>query len=200
MSKHAAEPTTLPQTYLGEITGGAGTVSAFGCVTFRDRVVYLDLAGAKTSVEAVWAQLSQGNTLRLVDIEQTKGIPLASNRKGAFARYQKQIIPGLEHCVLIDRFISEPPYAEIGETFIFHRDDKQAIEKLAEHLRSLICLPLFPAWHEYLWDYGRRNGLILPCLSVKNTLSLYRVDLNKKEWESVITSSLKKGWINLPTK
>jgi len=191
--------------HVGSITQ-VGNTQVFGmarCPVGQQRsdLVYLNLAGPSTSVEAVWAQLAQKKPVIFQPKAGGKGLFIQhrgiEGREGSpFARFQRRI-PGLaiEHLILLDRRITEPNYNEIGATFAF---DLPGFDTIAgQHVRNLVDVAVFPEWLEPLARAGKTARLITSCLCTGKP-TLYRISLEKARWQRLISDLLEKEELQWP--
>ena len=191
--------------HIGAITQ-VGNTQVFGlarCPVGQQRsdLVYVNLAGPATSVEAVWAQLAQKKPVIFQPKAGGKGIfiqhgGIAGREGSPFTRFQRRI-PGLaiEHLILVDRRITEPGYSEVGATFAF---DLPGFDTIAgQHVRKLVDIAVFPEWLEPLARAGKAARLITPCLCTGKP-TLYRISLEKARWQRLISDLLEKGELSWP--
>jgi hypothetical protein len=164
-----------PTTCVGQIAH-VGQTFAFGLAEHRigdyqSDTVYLNLAGPPTSVEAVWASLTQGRTVVMTSTESVRPRTLKHHRAGKkdgapYLRFQQRI-PGLaiDHLILLDRRFVEVDYTlDVSDTFLF--EGPHLAEQLMDHVRQLVDVAVFPQWAERLAVAGREDHLVrkLDCL------------------------------------
>lgn len=188
-----------PQVYLGSITGAAGDAFAFGAALGLDgTLLYLDLVGSKTAVESVWAQLDLGRMLKIISLEHRTEHALIGEKAG-FKRFQRGLITGAEHLLILHKDVAETIYPDTAQTAIFYPDHAQAVARLIYHLTQLVTVPIFPEWHDYLWRLGEQHRLIMPCKCLGVTKPYcYRLLLSAKRWTEIICAGLKTKTICLP--
>jgi len=203
-SQHTAAPSTTqvwqpPQVYLGNITGAAGDAFAFGAALgFDDTLFYLDLVGSKTAVESVWAQLDLGRDLKIISLEHKTEYPLLGEKAG-FKRFQRSLITGAEHLLILHKDIAETTYPDTHQTVVFYPDHAQAVARMSFHITQLVTVPVFPEWHDYLWRLGEAQRLITPCKCLGvNKPYCYRLLLSRKRWTDLLCAGLKNKAIHLP--
>lgn len=191
--------------HIGSITQ-VGNTHVFGlarCPVTRQRtdLVYLNVAGPATAVEAVWAQLAQRKRAIFQPLAGGRGIFIQHGgidklEGSPFTRFQRRI-PGLaiEHLILLDKRMTQPTYSERGETFAF---DLPGLAEIAgRHVRRLVDLAVFPQWFGPLVEAGKAVRLISPCLCTGKPI-LYRIDLDKSRWQRLISQLLEKGELSWP--
>lgn len=203
-SQHTSAPSTTqvwqpPQVYLGNITGATGDAFAFGAALgFDDTLFYLNLVGSKTAVESVWAQLDLGRDLKIISLEHKTEYPLLGEKAG-FKRFQRSLITGAEHLLILHKDIAETTYPDTHQTVVFYPDHAQAVARMAFHITQLVTVPVFPEWHDYLWRLGEAQRLITPCKCLGvNKPYCYRLLLSRKRWTDLICAGLKNKAIHLP--
>jgi hypothetical protein len=191
---------TIPQEYLGMITGGTGAECyAFGAAIHGNNVVYLDMAGSQTAIESVWAKLALGHAVKIIDIEKKdEGILLQPSGKALFKRFQQRIIVGFEHCVLVPKATIAPVYNERSWTYLIHVDDANSVALLAQHVNALVKIPVFDNYHTYLWERGRHDGLVVEC-KCYGGVKVFAVLLDVDKWTQAIASGLEMRTIMFPS-
>ena len=187
----------IAQTCVGQISV-VGECFCFGVALDKAQLVYLDLAGPATSVEAVWAKLAQSKECYVISPERDAEKITLRSEEGKLKRLQRKVEGiGIYHLLLVHRDILEPQYAELTTTYLFLTDKDKASAKLGAHVQALVDIAVFPAWYAYLVQQGRVERLITP-LTCYGGVSLYRLDLNKSAWERLICRGLSQGSIRLP--
>src|SRR5450432_2800463 len=141
----------IPQAYIGRVNV-VGDCYCFGVVVdrrppaYKNIPIYLSVAGPATSVEALWAKLSQGKETSVVpDDPAQNAIYLEPNRGGLYTRYQKKIEAlGIDHLILIHDTLAEPQYRPADDkddpatTYLLCVSDEQRRAKLGEHVRKTV--------------------------------------------------------------
>jgi hypothetical protein len=192
-------PETIKRAYVGQVSV-VGTAYCFGAAVHLDQEthkavpVYLDIAGPATSVEAAWARLVQGKELTIVP-DQAPAIYLQPPKAGTLKRYQRRFPElAIDQLVLVHTDAVEVP--DEGLTFQIETSPEQATASLGAHVRALVKVAVFPAWHDYLMERGQAERLIYPCTSFGGvTVSAIRLDADR--WTSLIARGLEKKEIAL---
>jgi len=186
----------IPRQYVGRMNV-VGDCFVFGAALHDNRPVYLDIAGPATSVEAVWARLSQGKEARIVP-DTGSSIVLQPPEPGLFARFQRKIDGlGIDHLLLVHKTITEPLYSELSETFLFFTGQDQAAAILGDHISRLVKVAVFPAWFPYLVQQGRQDRLVERC-TCYGGVQVWAITLDRDAWTRVIQDGLASGGIALP--
>ncbi len=188
----------IPQSTVG-LVNVVGECVCLGLAIDSDVVpVYVDLAGAATSVEAAWAKLAQGKELAIVRYGGKRSLYLQPAKEGTFARFQRRL-PGLriDHLILVHRAMTQPIYHEKSTTYMLRVSDEQARAKLGAHIAALVHVAVFDAWHAYLEQRGNEEGLLRPCQCYGGVEAI-AVELDRDAWTRVISSGLERGEIALP--
>ncbi len=199
----------FPQTYVGRVNV-VGECYCLGLVadrrppTYKNIPVYISVAGPATSVEALWAKLSQGKEATVIPDDHTQqAIYLEPNAAGLYTRFQKKIEAlGIDHLILVHEDMAEPTYPtatgekEAATTYIMKVSDDQLIAKLGEHVRKTVKVAVFDQWLPFLLGEGRAKGLVRDCAGYGNQAISVKLDTLK--WTSFITSGLSSGGIALP--
>ncbi len=186
----------IPQQYVGRMNV-VGDCFVFGAALHDNRPVYLDIAGPATSVEAVWAKLSQGKEARIVP-DTGASIVLQPPDPGLFARFQRKVEGlGLDHLLLVHQAITEPVYSELTTTYLFFVEKDQATAILGDHVSRLVKVAVFPAWFPYLVQQGRQEQLVQRCICYGG-VQVWAVTLDADHWSRVIQNGLASGVIALP--
>jgi hypothetical protein len=200
---------TIPQAYVGRVNV-VGDCYCLGVVvdrrppTYKNIPIYVGVAGPATSVEALWAKLSQGKEASIVPDDPSKSaIYLEPNKGGLYTRYQKKMEElGIDHLLLIHEDMMEPAYPtastdnEPATTYVLCVSDEQSRAKLGEHVRKSVKVAVFDDWLDYLYSEGRSRGLIRDC--VGHGVEAFAFKLDPLKWTEVITSGLASSALRLP--
>lgn len=188
----------IAQAYIGQINV-VGECFAFGAALDGQQLVYLDVAGPATSVEAVWAKLAQGKETAIVPLERNTEKIVLRSAEGKLKRFERKVEGiGIYHLLLIHHDLLEPVYAELSTTYLFltsHKD--QTTAKLGAHIQALVDIAVFPQWFNYLVQQGRVESLLKP-LTCYGGVTMFRVTLDKAQWERLICRGLNQRSISLP--
>lgn len=195
---------TLPLKHIGNVNI-VGDCFCFGLAveytpeTHRADPVYLNIAGAATSVEGAWARLVQGKEITVVPMERdSSAIYLNPPDKGLYVRLQRKIDGlGMDSLILLHRQLAEPSFSETDLAFLIALDYEQACTRLADYVSKTVKVAVFPAWGGYLRQQGYMNGLVLPRTSYEG-VEFWTVKLNAPDWTALICEGLRKGAIALP--
>jgi hypothetical protein len=199
----------IPQSYIGRVNV-VGDCYCFGVVvdrrppTYKNIPIYISVAGPATSVEALWAKLSQGKETAVVPEDRSlASIYLEPNKGGLYARYQKKIDwLGIDHLILLHEDLAEPKYPVAGEakdvglTYILAVSEEQHHAKLGEHVRKTVKVDVFETWFDYLYLEGRSRGLVRDCVGYGLDACSVRLDASK--WTETITTGLTAKRIQFP--
>ncbi|KAB2902651.1 MAG: hypothetical protein F9K27_16005 [Anaerolineae bacterium] len=188
----------IAQAFIGQISV-VGECFAFGAALDGQQLVYLDVAGPATSVEAVWAKLAQGKETAIVPLERDTEKIVLRSAEGKLKRFERKVEGiGIYHLLLIHHDLLEPVYAELSTTYLFltsHKD--QTTAKLGAHIQALVDIAVFPQWFNYLVQQGRVEGLLKP-LTCYGGVKLWRVTLDRDAWSRLICRGLQQQQIQLP--
>ncbi len=208
ITKHSANPagspSQFPLKYIGHVSI-VGDCFCFGLAveytleTHGFYPVYLNLAGAATSVEAVWARLAQGKEITVVPLERdSSAIHLTPHDKGLYVRVQRKIDGlGMDNLILLHRQLAQPSFTEADLAFLVALDDAQACQRLAHYVGKTVKVAVFPAWGAYLREQGYTHGLVLHRTSYEGA-DFWTVKLDAAAWTEVICTGLRKGALRLP--
>jgi hypothetical protein len=188
----------ITQTYVGQMTV-VGECFAFGCAIDGGQLVYLDVAGPATSVEAVWAKVAQGKEAAIIPPERDAQKIVLRSEEGKLKRFERKVEGiGIYHLLLIHHDLLEPVYDELSTTYLFLTSDKdQTTVKLGAHIAELVDIAVFPNWFPYLVQQGRVEGLLKP-LTCYGGVNMFRVTLDKDAWSRLICRGLQQRQIQLP--
>ncbi len=197
-------PTQIPLKYIGHVSI-VGDCFCFGLAveytleTHGFYPVYLNIAGAATSVEAVWARLAQGKEITVVPLDRdSSAIHLTSPDKGLYMRLQRKIDGlGMDSLILLHRQLARPSFTEADLAFLIALDDAQACLRLADYVSKTVKIAVFPAWGAYLREQGHMHGLVLPRTSCEG-VDFWTVKLDAPGWTALICDGLRKGTLRLP--
>jgi hypothetical protein len=199
----------IPQSYIGRVNV-VGDCYCFGAVvdrcppSYKSIPIYISVAGPATSVEALWAKLSQGRETAIIpDDRGQSSIYLEPNKGGLYTRYQKKIDwLGIDHLVLVHEALAEPQYPGVGDakeaavTYIVALSEAQRRAKLGEHVRKTVKIAVFEAWFDYLYAEGRSRGLVRDCVGYG--LDAFSIRLDAPKWTEVITAGLAAQHLQFP--
>src|SRR6476620_4739950 len=104
----------IPHIFIGRVNV-VGACYCMGVVvdrrppSYKNIPIYLSVVGPATSVEALWAKLSQAKETSVVpDNSEMFSIYLEPNKGGLYTRYQKKFEAlGVDHLILIHEDMSE---------------------------------------------------------------------------------------------
>lgn len=195
---------TLPLKHIGNVNI-VGDCFCFGLAveytpeTHRAYPVYLNIAGAATSVEGAWARLVQGKEITVVPMERDSStIYLNPPDKGLYVRLQRKIDGlGMDNLILLHRQLAEPSFTDAELAFLVALDYEQACLRLADYVSKTVKIAVFPAWGGYLRQEGHLKGLVLPRTSYEG-VDFWTVKLNAPDWTALICDGLRKGALHLP--
>src|SRR5713101_5156078 len=156
---------TIPQEYVG-LANVVGDCTCFGLAThlkiplYKYVPVFVNVTGASSSVEALWAKLVQGKATSIVR-DHEASLPLEPDRMGQYVRFQKKIEGlGVDHLLLVHRDLTEPQYPtdnEATQAYSFWLSDAQGEAKLGEHVRKTVKVAVFDQWFSYFHTEGRQT-------------------------------------------
>jgi hypothetical protein len=174
-----------------------GDCFVFGAALHDNRPVYLDIAGPATSVEAVWAKLSQGKEARIVP-DSGSSIVLQPPEPGLFTRFQRKLDGlAIDHLLLVHKAITEPEYNELTTTYLLMTAKDQATAVLGDHISKLVKVAVFPEWYPYLVQQGRLDRQIQRCVCYGG-VDVWSLKLDIDAWTRIIQSGLASHSIVLP--
>ena len=195
----------IKQEYCGELSGDiSGSVYCYGFATFDNVLVYLNMGGPRSAVEAIRAKLSKGQpvnlhppgapSIELVPDNDADGNP-NTGRYTAFAQNISEA--RFMSMILLHEWITEPNYHGDSVTFIFRISQAQAQAQLLDHIRKLVKVAVFDEWSDYLWQAGTNAMLVRPARS-GGDIDLISVLLDDSAWTILITGGLEQQVITLP--
>lgn len=186
----------ITQSYVGQISV-LGECFCYGAAIDDQQLVYLDIAGSATSVEAVWAKLAQAKECFIILPGNADKITLRSDKEKLKRLERKVEGVGIYHLLLLHRDF-EPQYAELTRAYVFQTSDAgQTIAKIGSHIQQLMDIAVFPIWYPYIIQEGIAQGLIKP-LKCFGAVCIQRIDLDKTAWERLICEALADRQIRLP--
>ena len=197
MSQKSVPKNQIVQSYVGQITV-VGECFCYGCAVDGQQLVYLDVAGPATSVEAVWAKLAQAKECYLLPPDHDAPKITLRTDEGLLKRIQRKIEGiGIHHLLLLHQDLLTPTYAELSTTYLFLADKTQATAKLGSYIQQLVDIAVFPAWYAYLVQQGRLEGLITP-LTCYGGINLWKLSLDKTCWQRLICRGVSQRNLTLP--
>jgi hypothetical protein len=196
---------SIPHEFCGELTGDiSGSVHCFGYAIYDGTLIYLNLSGPRSGVEAIRAKLANGQpvnlhppdapSIELAPDNDADGNP-NTGRYTAFA----QNIPEARYMsmILMHQWMIEPNYNGKSVTFILDTDETTTRAKLRHHIRQLVKCAVFDEWTDYLWTAGQAAMLVRKTRS-GGGLTLWTIMLDSEAWARLITGGLAEGIITLP--
>lgn len=197
----------IGQSPIGELSGNiSGSVYCYGYAQHDGLLVYLNLGGPTTAVEAIIARVQAGKPVNLNRWEGP-AIELMTNptpdspqnpdrvRLEVFSQYLPEA--RFRSSILVDRRLAHPEAGGAGVTFIIRTDEAQAQALLLHHVREACSLPVFDDWAAFLWDAGQTAGLVRPTRS-KGGIDLLTVLLDDDAWSRLIAGGIAQETIQLP--
>jgi hypothetical protein len=195
----------INQSFCGELTGDiSGSVYCYGYATFDNVLVYLNMGGPRSSVEAIRAKLSKGQAVNLHPPD-APSIELASDNDadgnantGRYTAFAQNISEArFMSMILLHEWITEPNFNGDSVTFIFRISTEQAQAQLLDQVRKLVNVAVFDDWSEYLWQAGTNAMLVRPARS-GGAIDLLSVLLDSSAWTRLITGGIEQQVIVLP--
>ena len=194
----------LPLKHIGNVNI-VGDCFCFGLAveyvpeTYRAYPIYLNLAGAATSVEGAWARLAQGKETTVVPLAQnTSTIYLNPPDRGLYVRVQRKIDGlGMDSLILLHRQLAEPSFTDADLAFLLALNDKQACLRLVDYVSKTVKVAVFPAWGGYLRQQGYTKRLVMSRTSFEG-VEFWTMKLDPAGWTDLICDGLKSGEIALP--
>ncbi|MEL7432309.1 MAG: hypothetical protein AAFN11_00020 [Chloroflexota bacterium] len=196
--QHSAIP--LPMECVGELTGSVtANVHCYGYAVDGDQLVFLNMGGPRSGIEAIRAKLSKGDIVNLMrwdapSIELTAG----EGNTGVYTAIINNMSEArFVHCILVHERMMEPNYSGKSTTYIIQMSEEQAKGQLLHHVRETVRLPVFSHWIEYLWTAGETAKLI------RNTrtgggLVIKTIDLDVDAWGRLIQYGIAEKVISIP--
>jgi hypothetical protein len=190
----------LPMACVGELTGSViASVHCYGYALDGDELIFLNMGGPRSGVEAIRAKLSKGDIVNLMrwdapSIELTAG----EGNTGVYTAYINNMKEArFVHCMLAHERLVHPNYKGNAKTYIIQMSEEQAKAQLLHHVRETVKLPVFHHWIDYLWQAG------LVAKLVRNTragggLTLKTIDLDMDSWGRLIQYGVAEKAISIP--
>ena len=174
-------------------------VFCYGYALDGEELVFLNMGGPRSGVEAIRAKLGQGQIVNLSQwdapsIELTAG----EGNTGVYNAYLTNMQEArFVHCMLVHNRLTEPTYAGKSKTYIIQMDETQAKGQMLHHVRETVKLPVFDNWIDYLWQVGQHAKLI------RNTrtgggLVIKTIDLDQDSWGRLIQYGVAEKAISIP--
>lgn len=196
---------TIPQDYVG-LVNVVGDCHCFGLVqhlkvpTYKYVPVFVNVTGAASSVEALWAKLAQGKEACIIRDGDAPKLRLEPDDKGLYVRFRKKIGSlGVDHLLLVHREMAEPAYPTDGrptQVYSFWLDETQGTAKLGEHVRKAVKVAVFDPWFGYLNAKGHAAGLV-KALAGYGGVNAVQITLDPTGWTDLIAHGLQSGQIAL---
>ncbi len=197
---------TIPQEYVG-LVNVVGDCHCFGLIqhlkapAYKYVPVFVNVTGAASSVEALWAKLAQGKQALVLRDDNQPNLALEPDDKGLYVRFQRKIGSlGIDHLLLVHREMAEPEYpTDNAPTSVYSLwlNEEQGTAKLGEHVRKTVKVAVFDPWFVYLNVEGRKTGLVkmLPCYG---GVTAVEITLDPDRWTKVISHGLSSHQITFP--
>jgi hypothetical protein len=186
----------MPTQYVGRVAV-AGECMVFGLAIHNSHPIYLNLVGAGSAVEAVWARLAQGKEI-IISPDSGPSIPVKPKEKGQYDRFQTHLGNlGTDNLILLHRDLLYPTYDELSTTFIIYADEEQFTTRLGQHLNDLLDIAVFPEWYPHLRQIAEATGSARPCQSHGGT-AIWSLTLDQDRWTRTIQYALEKGELAFP--
>ncbi|MEO1666737.1 MAG: hypothetical protein AAFU54_19015 [Chloroflexota bacterium] len=192
--------TALPMASVGELTGSVtANVHCYGYALDGDQLVFLNMGGPRSGIEAIRAKLSKGDIVNLMrwdapSIELTAG----EGNTGVYRAYINNMSEArFVHCMLVHERFIEPNYSGKSTTYIIQVDEAQAKGQLLHHVRETVRLPVFAHWIDYLWTAGKTAKLIRDTRT-GGGLVIKTIDLDVDAWGRLIQYGIAEKVIAIP--
>jgi hypothetical protein len=185
---------------VGELTGSVvANVFCYGYATHTGKLIYLNMGGPRSGVEAIRAKLAKGQSINLVpdegpSVELTPGEGIT----GIYTAFINNMSEArFVSMILVHEEWIEPNYNGNSTTYIMQVDEEQAKGQLLHHIRELVSVPVFPQWIDYLWQAGQTAMLLRNC-HAEGGIILKSLDLDASAWKRLITGGVANNIINIP--
>jgi hypothetical protein len=166
-------------------------------------LVYLGMVGHKTVLESIRATI-QARQRKKLFLQGRPVYPLATHYSQTW-----QHLPdyGAYHATLIaDPAL--PGKWQLGEEVVYllvfegelldgTTQVNQAERKLTSRLSETLPIPILDEWHEFLWEIGQRENLIIRLDTGGDCREGHLVQLTEDVWKEVITRLLKERRIRI---
>jgi hypothetical protein len=190
----------IPMQYAGQLTGAVmADVWCYGYATDAGTLIYLNMGGPRSGVEAIRGKLSKASPVNLLPddgpaIELTPG----EEQTGKYTAILNNMSDvRFMHCILIHERMTEPNYSGKSTTYIIQVDEAQARGQLLHHVRELVGLPVFDTWTDYLWQAGQTAMLVRNCRSAGG-ITVKAIALDREAWTRLITGGVAEDLIAIP--
>jgi hypothetical protein len=166
-------------------------------------LVYLGMVGHKTVLESIRATVQVRQRKKLF-LQGRPVYPLATHYSQTwqhlpdYGAYHADLIadsampgkwqPG-EEVIYLLAFEGELPDGSTPET--------QVRQMLTSRLSETLPIPILDEWHDFLWEAGQREILIVGLKTCGDCLDGYLVQLTEKVWKEVITRLFKERKIRI---
>ena len=192
----------IPMAYVGELTGSViAHVFCYGYATDAGELIYLNMGGPRSGVEAIRAKLGKGEAINLIP-DDAPAIELGAG-EGNTGMYSAIMSNMSEvrfvHCILVHEKITDPNYNGKATTYIIEVNQTQAKGQLLHHIRETVNLPVFDEWIDYLWQAGQTAMLVRNCRA-GGGVRIKSVSLDKDSWKRLITGGVAEEIISIPRK
>jgi hypothetical protein len=190
----------IPQAYVGELTGSVvANVHCYGYATQAGALIYLNMGGPRSGVEAIRAKLAKGQAVNLVpdegpSVELTPGDGMTGMYTAFINNMSEARFVSL---ILVHEAWIDPNYSGDATTYIMQTDEAQAKGQLLHHVRELVSVPVFPEWVDYLWQAGQSAMLIRNC-NAGGGITLKSLALDATAWKRLITGGVANDIIHIP--
>ncbi len=181
--------------YVGELTGAvSGYTYCYGLGIHQGQLLYLDMGGPRSSVEAIRAKISKHEQINLIP-QDGPAIELSIGEEDRYIDFTTNIPEAkFQHTILAHRMALEPVYGGKSLTFFIRTDDAQGKAKLKAHVFALVNIPVFDVWSHYLWEAGQKAMLVRRPRTLGG-IDLWVVDLGVDAWTRLITGGVEQGII-----
>jgi hypothetical protein len=156
------------------------------------QVVYLDMVGPRSSVDAVWARLSRKSG-SIAWLRLDSGGMVGMEYSPGLKRYQVSLETiAQDNMVAVVEEESDEQYS-----YILSAEGKPARDALLAALKGIWNGPLYLEWADALLTVGRAQMLAYDCVSYGG-VGLIALDKKAEKWEKAIVAAMKDGSLTLP--
>ena len=190
----------LPMDYAGQLTGSVtADVFCYGYATDTGTLIYLNMGGPRSGVEAIRGKLSKAHPVNLVpDDAPAMELTPGEEQTGKYTAILHNLSEArFMHCILVHEDLVEPAYGSKATTYIIQVDAEQARGQLLHHVRETVGLPVFDGWCDYLWRAGQTAMLVRNCRT-GGGITVKAVTLDREAWTRLITGGVAEGLIAIP--
>jgi len=171
-----------------------------GFAVYRDQIVVIDLAGAKTALKSIWASVvsSPHKFINIYGLPRTLAVWGAGERGDGYRQFWAELPAVMAHnCVIAHERLFNP-VARTGAVRAFYviGDSEESLHsRIAQMLNAALDVPIIEQWGAFVFAEMRKGGCVEPLLCGGTVTAGYRITPDEAKLKAILAEGLGAGHI-----